>query len=60
MISVAVQQGSVVHVYDERNSLICSRNGELQGYTSSSFSLKVGTQVFTYDEKGNIISSHSA
>ena len=58
MISVAVQRGTYVHVYDEKNRQICSQNGELVGFTSSTFSVKRGTYVYTYDEKGHQISSH--
>lgn len=59
MISVAVQKGSYVFVYNENNLHILTKNGELAGYTSSSFSVKNGNIVYTFNEKGMIISQHS-
>jgi len=58
-ISVAVQKGSIVYVYDERNHQLFTKNGTLQGYTSSSVTVKIGSLLYTYDEKARQISTHS-
>ena len=58
MISVAVQKGNSVYVYNEKNQTICVRDGTLVGYTSTTFSVKKGFSVYTYNEKGQFISSH--
>lgn len=60
MISVAVQKGNFVHVYDEKNRQIMSKSGQLQGYTSTTVSVKVGNFIHTFNEKGHQISSHAA
>ncbi len=56
-ISTAVQKGSTVYVYDERNAQICARSGTLTGYTSTTFSVKQGNTVYTFNEKGGMISA---
>lgn len=58
MISVAVQKGKYVYVYDEKNRQISSQYGELYGFTSSTFSVKKLKYVYTYDEKAHQISCH--
>mgnify|MGYP000940347020 CR=1 FL=1 len=55
-ISTAIQKGTHVYVYDERNSLLFNRQGELMGYTSGSVTLRSASSVYTYDEKGTTIS----
>ena len=60
MIGTAIQKGSQVFVYNERNSQIYVVNGELHGYTSTSVSVKRGSQIFTYNERGSQISVHNA
>lgn len=57
MISTAIQKGSYVYVYDEKNHQIASQHGDLYGYTSSTFSIKKGNYVYTFDEKNHQISS---
>lgn len=57
-ISVAIQKGSSVYVYDDRNHLIFTKIGELYGFTSSTVSLRKGSCVYTYDERGRQKSSH--
>ena len=59
-ISTAIQRGSFVYVYDEKNRQIFSHSGQLNGYTSSTVSIKRGSFVYTYDERGRQISSHSS
>lgn len=58
MISVAIQRGSYIYVYDEKNRQLYSKYGELAGFTSSSVSIRRGNYIYTYDIKGNQISSH--
>lgn len=57
MISVAIQRGDYVYVYDEKNHLIGSQYGELYGFTSGTFSVKRNKYVYTYDEKKHIVST---
>ena len=59
MIGTAIQRGSSVYVYNERNSQIFVKSGELHGYTSSTVSVKNGHSIYTYNEKGSQISVHS-
>ena len=58
-ISTAIQKGSLVYVYDEKNHLLWTSSGELHGYTGSSVSIKKGNIIYVYDEKQHQISSHS-
>lgn len=59
MISVAVQSGSNVKVYNERNTLIFTKSGTLVGYTGSTVSVKTGSgNVQTFNERGTLISTH--
>lgn len=61
MIGSAIKEGSTIRVYDERGNQLCSKyvgsDGQLMGYTGSSFSVKEGSTVRVYDEKGNQLSS---
>lgn len=59
MISVAVQRGSTVYVYNEKNIQIFARTGELYGYTSTTVSIKRGSTVYVYNEKGIQTSAHN-
>ena len=58
MISVAVQKGNNVYVYNEKNQTIFVKSGQLVGYTTSTVSVKVGNNTYTYSEKGQTISVH--
>lgn len=58
-IGMAQQKGSTVYVYDENNNQLWTRNGELQGYTSSIVTIKMGSTLYMYDEKGNQTGSRS-
>ena len=57
-ISVAIQRGSVVYVYDEKNRQIFNVPGGtgpkdgLTGFTGSTVSVKRGSVIYVYDEKG--------
>lgn len=53
-IGMAQQKGYTIYVYDENNNQLWTRSGgELQGYTSSIVTIKVGSTLYMYDEKGN-------
>jgi hypothetical protein len=62
-IASAIQRGTSITVYDEKNRTLFSksttesRNG-LLGYTANSVSIRVGNSVITYDASGRQISSH--
>lgn len=51
-ISVAVQKGNSVYVYDESNRTLFIKSGELHGYTSTTVSVRRGKSVYTFDERG--------
>lgn len=55
MISYVKQSGSTIYVYDENNSNIFIKNGELVGYTSNTISVKQGSTTYVYDETGRNI-----
>ena len=59
-ITSAIQRGSFVYVYDEKNRQVGCYGGALHGYTGSSVSVKRGAFIYTYDEKGRQISANSA
>ncbi len=59
-ILLAKQDGSFVRVYDEKNRSIFSKSGELHGYTSHTVTIKRSGFLYTFDEKGRQIASHSA
>ena len=51
-IASAVQRGQTVYVYDETGCLLFEQFGELKGYTGSSVSIKQGTMLYFYDQRG--------
>jgi hypothetical protein len=54
-IAAAVQNGSFVHIYDERGRRLGTAgvsNGTLVGFTGSTVSVRNGSFIHTYDEKG--------
>ena len=57
-IANAVQRGSTVYVYNEKNIQICclsagsGPNDGLKGYTGSSVNIQRGSTIYTYNEKG--------
>jgi len=58
-IATAVQRGSFIYVYDEKNHVLTTipaRDG-LHGYTSGTVSVKGGSFIFNYDERGHLIST---
>lgn len=60
MIATAVQQGSIIRVYNEKNSCIFTRSGILVGYTSNTVSVKEGSIIRVYNDKNSCIQTHSA
>ena len=60
MIVTAIQKGNLVYVYGNGNMLLFTKSGELHGYTGSSVSVKSGNTVYTYNDRGSIVSTHSA
>lgn len=58
-IANAIQRGSIVYVYNEKNQQIFAQhagNGPddgLKGYTSQSVSIRRGRVIYTYNEKGS-------
>lgn len=51
-IGMAVQKGRAVQVHDERGWYIYDKLGELQGYTSTTVTIKQGGTLYFYDEQG--------
>ena len=65
-IANAVQRGSFVYVYDERNRQIFTvpaGNGAsdgLKGYTGASVNVRRRNFIYTYDDRGRQMSSSPA
>jgi hypothetical protein len=57
-ITAAIQKGTSVFVYNEKNLPIFSQAGTLMGYTGSTVSVKKGSTIYTYNDKGQQISVH--
>ena len=60
MISVAVQKGNTVYVYDEKNRILMTMVGTLHGYTGGSVTIKKGVTLYTYNDKKRLISTNVA
>ena len=64
MISIAVQKGNWVSIYDENGRLTATVDAPtghiLSGYTSTTVSIRDGSYVTVYNEKGRRISSFQA
>lgn len=58
-IGSAVQQGGLIHIYDEKGHFLFSKSGELHGYTGTTVSVKQAKLIHTYDEKGHFKFSKS-
>ena len=60
-ISTAVQLGSRVHVYNERNAMVADihagtgPNAGLKGFPQPTVSIQSGSRIYTYNEKGTKI-----
>lgn len=65
-IATAVQRGSSIYVYDEKGSLMFQRpsgsgpKDGLQGYTSSTVSIRTGSSIYVYDDKGSYLRTIAA
>ncbi len=65
-IGNAVQRGSVVYVYDEKNRQIFtvsagnSSDRGLVGYTSGTVNVQRGRVIYTYNDKGRQVGTTSA
>lgn len=62
-IGNAVQHGTLVYVYDENlkqttslSSTGCSPSDGLVGHTSAVVHVRRGAMIYTYDERGHILS----
>lgn len=55
MIGYAIQKGNRVYVYDDKNNEITNREGQLLGFSSTSYVVKNGRQTNVYDEHGRIL-----
>ncbi|WP_104759934.1 hypothetical protein [Helicobacter bizzozeronii] len=56
-IASAVQKGTRVYVYDEKNHMMfykdVGKDGKLIGYTANCLTLKIGQNIYTFDEKNH-------
>ena len=65
-IANAVQRGSTVYVYNEKNQMMFTQsagsgsNDGLKGYTGSSVNIRRGSTIYTYNEKGQMTGTTSA
>ena len=65
-IANAVQRGSIVYVYNEKNQQIFMQpagsgpNDGLKDYTSSTVNIQRGSIIYTYNEKGQQIGMQPA
>ena len=59
MIGTAVQKGPRVEVYDENGRYLFSRDGELQGFTATTVTIRSGHTLYTYNDRGNLNFSKS-
>lgn len=57
-IASVVQRGFSIYIYDEKGRQLgivragSGRNDGLEGYTSSTVSVRRGNSIYVYDEKG--------
>lgn len=64
-IANAVQRGSTVYVYDEKNIAMFTQNAGngpndgLKGYTGSSVNIRRGSTIYSYDERGTCSGTQS-
>lgn len=65
-IGNAVERGSSVYVYDEKNHLISThssgsgpRDG-LKGYTNTTVNIQRGSTIYTYGERGQLLGTRYA
>lgn len=54
-IGTVTQRGNTIYVYDERGHLKFTQNGELQGYTRTTVSVRrSGSTIYVYDDNGHL------
>lgn len=58
-IARVIQRGQLAEAYDERNMKLFTVFGKIDNYTSSFLTVKEGTMLRTYDERGFQIYSQS-
>lgn len=51
---MAEQKGSSVYVYNPNGGLMWTKTGILQGYTSTTVTIKQGSTTYVYGERGEI------
>lgn len=54
MIGMAEQKGSSVYVYNPNGGLMWTKTGTLQGYTSTTVTIKQGSTTYVCGERGEI------
>ncbi|MDR2963376.1 MAG: hypothetical protein LBU90_07090 [Bacteroidales bacterium] len=62
IIASVIQKGNSIYVYNERGGLVSVRsidNGMLQGYTSTTYSVRKQNTVYIYNAKGNFLSQRA-
>ncbi len=65
-ISSAIQRRDTVYVYDERGRLLYTRptgsgpKDGLQGFTSTTVTIRRGGSVYVFDERGRLMYTRSA
>lgn len=58
IISVAIQKGNYVVVFDDKKQFVAQVYGELYGYTETTYSVKKGKYVVTYDSANHFVSQN--
>jgi hypothetical protein len=51
-IGMAMEKGSAVVAYNEKNRELFRKNGKLHGYTAAGVTVINGNSLITYDDKG--------
>ena len=54
MITTAIQRGNIVYVYGEGSQVIFKTYGILMGYTRTTATVKRGSIISVYNDKGEI------
>lgn len=65
-IGSVVKKGSTIHVYNEKGGLLFAKavgmdpKKDVVGYTANTVSIRMGSSIITYNEKGHQKSATSA
>lgn len=51
-IAVAIQSGNTVAVMNQKGEALCYKTGQLLGYTSQTFTVKIGNVAITFNRRG--------